>query len=116
MLLQTVFKKALAVNTNLLVAEPKEAVQSAEVVFLATPFGVNQAIIKGLQSELEGKSSLTAPTQWVSGFTHGLNNEQSGRQRVRIQSLIPNSHVVKAFSIYGFENLKKAQSDSQITI
>ena len=36
------------------------------------------------------------------GFTHGLNNEQSGAEF--IQSLIPNSHVVKAFSI--FENLK----------
>ena len=48
-------QKALAVNANLLVAAPKEAVQNAEVGFLATPFGANQAIIEGLQTELEGK-------------------------------------------------------------
>ena len=100
-------QKALAINANLLVAAPKEAVQSAEVVFLATPFGANQAIIEGLQTELEGKIVVDCTNPVGRGFTHGLNNEQSGAEF--IQSLIPNSHVVKAFSIYGFENLKNNQ-------
>ena len=68
--------KALAVNASLL-ARTKEAVQNAEVVFLATPFGANQAIIEGLQTELEGKIVVDCTNPVGSGFTHGLNNEQS---------------------------------------
>ena len=100
-------KKALATNSNLRVASPKEAVQTAEVVFLATPFGSNQTIIEGLQSELAGKIVVDCTNPVGRGFTHGLNNEQSGAEF--IQSLLPNSHVVKAFSVYGYENLKDNQ-------
>ena len=100
-------QKALALNPNLKVSAPKEAVQQAEVVFLATPFATNQKIIEGLQAELEGKILVDCTNPVGPGFTHGLNNEQSGAEF--IQSLIPNSHVVKAFSIYGYENLKDNQ-------
>ena len=100
-------QKALALNPNLLVAAPKEAVQNAEVVFLATPFGANQSIIEGLHVELKGKIVVDCTNPVGRGFTHGLNNEQSGAEF--IQSLLPNSHVVKAFSVYGFENLKNNQ-------
>ena len=100
-------QKALARNPNLKVAAPKEAVQQAEIVFLATPFGTNQKIIEGLQAELEGKILVDCTNPVGRGFTHGLNNEQSGSEF--IQSLIPSSHVVKAFSVYGYENLKDNQ-------
>ena len=97
-------QKALAVNGALLVDTPTSAVQHAEIVFLATPFGANQSILEGLTNELEGKILVDCTNPVGRGFTHGLNNEQSGSEF--IQSLIPNSHVVKAFSIYGYENLK----------
>ena len=97
-------QQALARNPNLKVSAPKDAVQQAEVVFLATPFATNQAIIEGLQAELEGKIVVDCTNPVGRGFTHGLNNEQSGAEL--IQSLLPNSHVVKAFSIYGYENLR----------
>lgn len=100
-------QKAQEQNPNLLVATPQEAVQNAEVVFLATPFGANKSIIEGLQTELEGKILVDCTNPVGRGFTHGLNNEQSGAEF--IQSLIPNSHVVKAFSVYGYENLKNNQ-------
>ena len=100
-------QKALARNPNLKVAAPKEAVQQADIVFLATPFATNQKIIEGLQAELEGKILVDCTNPVGRGFTHGLNNEQSGSEF--IQSLLPNSHVVKAFSIYGYENLKDNQ-------
>ena len=97
-------QKALAVNANLHVDTPSSAVQKADIIFLATPFGSNQTIIEGLQSELEGKILVDCTNPVGKGFTHGLNNEQSGAEF--IQSMIPNSHVVKAFSVYGYENLK----------
>jgi predicted dinucleotide-binding enzyme len=37
-------------------------------------------------------------------LTHGLRSERSGGEFV--QSLVPEAKVVKAFSIYGFENLE----------
>lgn len=97
-------RKALAENEALRTAAPAKAVQNAEIVFLATPFGANQSILEGLTNELEGKILVDCTNPVGRGFTHGLNNEQSGSEF--IQSLIPNSHVVKAFSIYGYENLK----------
>ena len=100
-------QKALAVNGALLVETPSSAVQHAEVVFLAIPFGANQSIIEGLQSELSGKIVVDCTNPVGRGFTHGLNNEQSGAEF--IQSMLPSSHVVKAFSIYGYENLKDNQ-------
>ena len=100
-------RKALAVNEALLVDTPTSAVQNAEVVFLAIPFGANQSIIEGLQSELGGKIVVDCTNPVGRGFTHGLNNEQSGAEF--IQSMLPSSHVVKAFSIYGYENLKDNQ-------
>lgn len=100
-------QKALAVNESLLVNTPTSAVQNAEIVFLAIPFGANQSIIEGLQSELGGKIVVDCTNPVGRGFTHGLNNEQSGAEF--IQSMLPSSHVVKAFSIYGYENLKDNQ-------
>ena len=100
-------QKALAVNGALLVETPSSAVQHAEVVFLAIPFGANQSIIEGLQNELSGKIVVDCTNPVGRGFTHGLNNEQSGAEF--IQSMLPSSHVVKAFSIYGYENLKDNQ-------
>lgn len=99
--------KALSLNPNLQVATPQEAVKNSEIVFLATPFGANKGIIEGLRSALEGKILVDCTNPVGKGFTHGLNNEQSGAEF--IQSLIPNSHVVKAFSVYGYENLKNNQ-------
>ena len=97
-------QKALEVNTELLISSPPSAVQNADIVFLATPFGANQSIIEGLKNELDGKILVDCTNPVGRGFTHGLSNEQSGSEF--IQSMLPNSHVVKAFSIYGYENLK----------
>ena len=100
-------QKALALNANLNVDSPPKAVEQAEVVFLATPFSANQKIIEGLASQLEGKILVDCTNPVGRGFTHGLNNDQSGSEW--IQSLLPKSHVVKAFSVYGYENLQNHQ-------
>lgn len=99
-------QRALKRNSGLKTAGPKDAVGGAEVVFLATPFQANHAALSALASELEGKILVDCTNPVGPGLTHGLNNERSGSEMV--QSLAPKAKVVKAFTIYGFENFENS--------
>ena len=99
-------KKALARNANLKVEAPREAVGAAEIVFLATPFQANEEALKGVAEELAGKALVDCTNPVGPGLRHGLESVQSGSERV--QSLVPAARVVKAFSIYGFENFENS--------
>ncbi len=99
-------RKALARNPALALAAPADAVQQAEVVFLATPFQANAAAIGPLSNALAGKVLVDCSNPVGPGLTHGLNSVESGAERV--QQLAPAARVVKAFSIYGYENLDAA--------
>lgn len=96
-------KAALAKYPNLQVAAISEALATAEIVFLATPFSANQTALAEA-GDLSGKILVDCTNPVGAGFTHGLNNEQSGGEFV--QNLVPNTKVVKAFTIYGFENFE----------
>ncbi|MBL8175685.1 MAG: NADPH-dependent F420 reductase [Bryobacterales bacterium] len=97
-------KKALGRNGGLKVATPREAVSGAEVVFLATPFAANAAAIAAVAEEIRGKVIVDCTNPVGPGLTHGLNNVQSGSEA--LQAMAPDSEVVKAFTIYGFENFE----------
>jgi len=97
-------RKALARNPGLAVAAPREAVGAAEVVFLATPFSANAAALETVTEELKGKILVDCTNPVGPGLSHGLQSRQSGAEMV--QALAPEAHVVKAFTIYGFENLE----------
>jgi len=97
-------KKALSKNANLRVAAPKDAVRQAEVVFLATPFQANEAALKAVAHEIRGKILTDCTNPVGPNLSHGLNNVQSGSEKV--QRLVPDTPVVKAFTIYGFENFE----------
>lgn len=97
-------RRALERNAALRVENPSAAVQAAEVVFLATPFQANAAALQAVAGELKGKILVDCTNPVGPGLTHGLNNEQSGSEM--IQKLVPEAHVVKAFTIYGFENFE----------
>lgn len=97
-------KKALARNAGLKVEAPKAAVSNADVVFLATPFAANGSAIASVEAEIRGKIIVDCTNPVGPGLTHGLNNTQSGSEA--LQKLAPHSHVVKAFTIYGFENFE----------
>jgi hypothetical protein len=97
-------KKALAKNANLKVSAPKDAVRDAEVVFLATPFQANEAALKAVAEEIQGKILIDCTNPVGPNLSHGLNNVQSGSEMV--QKLVPETKVVKAFGIYGFENFE----------
>jgi hypothetical protein len=100
-------KKALARNRDLKVAAPREAVGGAEVVFLATPFQANEEVLKDVASDLAGKVLVDCTNPVGPGLRHGLSSVESGSQRV--QALVPAARVVKAFSIYGFENFEDSR-------
>jgi hypothetical protein len=97
-------QKALARNTGLAVAPPREALASADVVFLATPFQANEEILKAVAAELKGKILVDCTNPVGPGITHGLKSVTSGSELV--QKLVPEARVVKAFSIYGYENFE----------
>ena len=89
---------ALRVNT------PEGAVAAAEVVFVATPFDANESVVPPLARALTGKVLVDCTNPVGPGLSHGLKNAQSGS--ARLQTLAPDAKVVKAFSIYGYENFE----------
>jgi hypothetical protein len=96
--------RALA-RTKRLSARPiADAVRASEVVFLATPFSAIEAVLRPLADVLAGKVLVDCTNPVGPGLTHGLKSERSGGEVV--QALAPTSKVVKAFTIYGFENLE----------
>ena len=97
-------RKALARNASLGVAPVGEAVRGAEVVFLATPFQANEDVLSGLSGALAGKVLVDCTNPVGPGLRHGLASAEAGSERV--QALAPDARVVKAFSIYGFENFE----------
>lgn len=96
-------KAAISNYPDLRVAAPQEAVADAEVIFLATPFAANQAALADA-GDLSGKVLVDCTNPVGANLTHGLKSERSGAEVV--QSLVPTAKVVKAFTIYGFENFK----------
>lgn len=97
-------KNALAKNSNLAIEEPSVAVKDADIVFLATPFEANKVALHALGRELKGKILIDCTNPVGTNLTHGLNSTQSGSEM--IQHLVSDTHVVKAFTIYGYENFE----------
>jgi 8-hydroxy-5-deazaflavin:NADPH oxidoreductase len=85
-------------------AAPDEAVAAAQVVVLATPFGAVTDVLHRYGDHLAGKVLIDCTNPVGPGLTHGLGNAQSGTEMIQAQ--IPETHVVKAFSIYGAENFE----------
>ncbi|MGD1848436.1 MAG: NADPH-dependent F420 reductase [Salibacteraceae bacterium] len=93
---------ALAKNPAFVALPLQAAVDQAEVVFLATPFKINQSILEGLN--LQGKLLVDCTNPVGPGISHGLNSAMSGAEKVA--DWAPSAQVVKAYTIYGFENLE----------
>jgi 8-hydroxy-5-deazaflavin:NADPH oxidoreductase len=100
---QTV-QSALNRNPDLLIQSPSEAIESSEVVFLATPFSALESVLTPLKSALNGKVLVDCTNPVGANLTHGLQSRISGSET--IQQLVPDVRVVKAFTIYGYENFE----------
>lgn len=88
------------------IAPPDAAVRASEVVVLATPFQAHVEILTPLVTTLAGKILVDCTNPVGPGLSHGLASARSGTEV--IQALLPETRVVKAFSIYGFENFEDA--------
>lgn len=95
-------KAAVGKNPRLKVDSPLEAVQDSKVVVLAVPFNSLVSAVQGLEGALAGKIVIDCTNPVGPGITHALESRISGAEQ--LAKLLPQSHVVKAFSIYGFEN------------
>ena len=93
-------RKALESCPGFKVQLVQAAIDAADVVLLAIPFKANETTLPGLRFYNKTLVDCTNPVG--PGISHGLNSERSGSERV--QELAPEARVVKAFSIYGFEN------------
>jgi predicted dinucleotide-binding enzyme len=96
-------QRAVAKNAALMVQPVVDAVSQAEVVFLATPFAATKSALASA-GDLAGKVLIDCTNPVGPNLTHGLEKELSGGEYV--QNLVPAAWVVKAFTIYGFENFE----------
>jgi hypothetical protein len=99
-------RRLRARNPGLEVAAPGEAVEGAEVVVLATPFQAVAEVLEPLAAALAGKILIDCTNPVGPGLAHGLGSRRSGTET--IQALLPETRVVKAFSVYGYENFEDA--------
>ena len=83
----------------------KESVEQADIVFLATPFKMNEQILNGL--DFQNKTLIDCTNPVGPGISHGLRSEISGAEMVA--KWAHNAQVVKAYTIYGYENLVNTQ-------
>ncbi len=97
-------RAARARNPALRAVPLEQAVREAEVVFLATPYAANGQVVPPLAEALAGKVLVDCTNPVAPDLSHGLNSQTSGSQA--LQALAPAAHVVKAFTIYGHENLE----------
>lgn len=81
------------------------AVSGADVTVLAVPFAATGPVLAPLAGILDGRVLVDATNPVGPGLTHGLGSRQAGAQHVA--GLAPGARVVKAFSVYGYENLDR---------
>lgn len=94
-------KAAISQNPGFSAKSMQVAIDQADMVFLATPFHVNQSVLQSLK--FNGKTLVDCTNPVGIGISHGLKSETSGSEMV--QQWASDAQVVKAFTIYGFENL-----------
>jgi 8-hydroxy-5-deazaflavin:NADPH oxidoreductase len=103
---QTV-QTALNQNPSLLVESPLDAVKSSDVVFLVTPFSAIESALTPLRTALSGKILVDCINPIGANLSHALQSRLSSSEI--IQQLVPDARVVKAFTIYGYENFENNQ-------
>lgn len=97
-------QKALEKNSNFVVDTIQHAVDKADVVFLAIPFFVSEEILKSIQ--FKGKILVDCTNPVGKGISHGLQSKISGAEM--IEQWATDANVIKAYTIYGFENLQNS--------
>lgn len=96
-------KAALSRHSALKVADVGSAVAAADIIFLAVPFAAAENALKQ-RDAFSGKIVVDCTNPVGAGLTHGLESVRGGSEV--IAELVPEAHVVKAFTVYGYENFE----------
>ena len=96
--------KAQGRNPAFLAMPIQDAIYASHMVFLATPFSAAKVILQSL--DFVGKPLIDCTNPVGPGISHGLESKISGAEK--IQEWVPTAKVVKAYTIYGFENLENS--------
>ena len=94
--------KSLEENPSFQQMKVQVAIDWADVVLLATPFSLNEVILTPLH--FNGKTLVDCTNPVGMGISHGLDSKISGAEKVA--DWAGDAAVVKAYTIYGFENLE----------
>ena len=97
-------RKSKEKNSFFVQKKVKEAIDWADVVFLATPFKLNESILTPL--DFKGKTLVDCTNPVGLGISHALESKISGAEKVA--EWAGDAEVVKAYTIYGFENLENS--------
>ena len=95
-------------NDRFSVLHVQEAVNIADIIFLATPFKLNEGILKSIN--FQGKVLVDCTNPVGTGISHGLESKVSGAEKV--QEWAKGARVVKAYTIYGYENLENTEFEN----
>lgn len=90
---------------GLAVGTPAEAVADADLVVLAVPFGAVEGVLTPLVPRLRDRILVDATNPVGPGLRHGLGDGRAGAEHVA--GIAAGARVVKAFSVYGAENLAR---------
>jgi predicted dinucleotide-binding enzyme len=99
-------KSAIQKNSAFLQKTVQDAVNDAEIIFLVTPFSAIAEVLSGVKFSSKILVDCTNPIG--IGLTHSLKSAMSGAEYV--QELATDAKVIKAFSIYGYENFVNNQT------
>ena len=97
--------KAQERNSSFSALPVQEAIDVVDVIFLATPFKLNEQILQTL--DFKGKPLVDCTNPVGVGISHGLQSVISGAEKV--QEWANNTKVVKSYTIYGYENLERSE-------
>ena len=92
----------IAQDPTLHVAPTPHAIAHADVVFLTTPFAAARDALDAVKDQVAGKIVVDCTNPVGPGLTHGLKSVESGTEL--LQKQFPTTNIVKAFTIYGYEN------------
>jgi 8-hydroxy-5-deazaflavin:NADPH oxidoreductase len=98
--------EALRRNPSLSIFPIKDALGKSDIIFLAAPFDSIDEVLHTAGHLMTDKILVDCTNPIGPGLTHRLESRISGGEFV--QNIVPEAKVVKAFSIYGFENFQNS--------
>ena len=104
-------QRAFKLNPSLLATwDHCPAIRDADVIFLAVPFDCVPVALASVKDAIKGKIIVDCTNPVIcnpENISHEFKSQQSGSEWIQDQ-WAPDSFVVKAFTIYGFENFDEA--------